>query len=94
MKKIFSCLTNLCFILFALHGYAQNITVTSPDKQLQVSLLVADGKPAYSVTYMSKTMLENSPLGLNTNEGDFSTGMKYISKTEEAVNKTYTPGKD
>lgn len=67
--------------------------MVSPDKQLAVRVSVADGKPAYSVTYMGKTMLENSPLGLQTNEGDFSTGMKYISKAEDVVNKTYSEEK-
>lgn len=93
MKNFFPGLTSLCFVISVLPGYSQNATVTSPDKQLQVSIAVADGKPSYSVMYMGKTMLENSPLGLTTNEGDFSAGMKYISKSEDAVNKTYSQEK-
>ena len=93
MKHFFSGLASLCFVMLVLPAYSQNATVTSPDKQLQVSISVADGKPAYSVMYKGKTMLENSPLGLTTNEGDFSSGMKYISKSEDVVNKNYSQDK-
>ena len=79
-----------CFVLTSLITYAQDAVVSSPDKQLQVSVTVNDGKPMYAVTYKGKTMIENSPLGLTTNEGDFSTGIKYLSKNEEAVSKRYT----
>ena len=65
----------------------------SPDKQLKLTVNVADGKPVYSVSYKSKTVLENSPLGLVTNEGDFTSGMKYVSKSENVVNKNYTQDK-
>jgi hypothetical protein len=93
MKIFISYLAGACFVLVASKVYAQDVVVISPDKQLKLSVFVADGKPAYSVTYMGKTMLENSPLGLTTNEGDFSSGMKYISKSEDIVNKTYNQEK-
>src|SRR6187402_2924032 len=67
--------------------------VSSPDANLKVSVSVDGGKPVYSVTYKGKAILENSPLGLVTNEGDFSTGMKYDSKTESKVDKNYTQDK-
>lgn len=72
---------------------AQDAVVTSPDKQLKVTIAVSDGKPVYSVTYNAKTMLENSPLGLNTNEGDFTTGMKLLSQSDSSINKSYTQQK-
>jgi hypothetical protein len=93
MKLILSCLACTCLFLLAPKLYAQDAVVLSPDKQLALSVSVADGKPVYSVTYGGKTMLEASPLGLQTNEGDFSTGMKYISKAEDVVNKTYSEEK-
>ncbi|RZA00614.1 MAG: glycoside hydrolase family 97 protein [Sphingobacteriaceae bacterium] len=80
----------LCLSAFSLNVLAQDNTIVSPDKQLKVTVSVADGKPVYSVSYKGKTMLENSPLGLMTNEGDFSTGMKFNSKAESNVDKNYT----
>jgi hypothetical protein len=80
-------------VLISCKVFSQEAVVLSPDKQLKLSVLVADGKPMYSVTYRGKTILENSPLGLTTNEGDFSSGMKYISKSEDVVNKNYTQEK-
>lgn len=72
---------------------AQDATISSPDKQLKVSVFTAEGKPQYTVTYNGKTILEYSPLGLKTNEGDFSTGMKYLGKQEGTVDKSYTQQK-
>ncbi len=68
---------------------AQDAVVASPDKNLQVSFFVQDGKLAYSVQYKGKTMLEHSPLGLITNEGDFATGIRFAGKEESTIDKTY-----
>ena len=83
----------LCLSALSLNALAQDNTIVSPDKQLKVVVSVTDGKPVYSVSYKGKTMLENSPLGLIINEGDFSTGMKYNSKAESNVDKNYTQDK-
>jgi len=69
---------------------AQEAVVFSPDGQLKLSVQVADGKPVYSVAYKGKVMLENSPLGLQTNEGDFSSGMKLLGKADSSIDKRYT----
>ena len=64
-------------------------TISSPDGHLVVEILVNDGSPEYSVSYKGNVMLESSPLGLITNEGDFSKNMKFISRKEDTVNKEY-----
>lgn len=69
---------------------AQETVVSSPDKNLRLSVHIEDGKPMYSITYKEKVMLEKSPLGLKTNEGDFTSGMRYLSKEESSVNKRYS----
>ncbi|QNF34823.1 glycoside hydrolase family 97 catalytic domain-containing protein [Adhaeribacter swui] len=93
MKLLFTtCLSIWCMVI-SLKGVAQDLTVFSPDKQLKVTILVQDGKPMYNVSFKGKTLLENSPLGLTTNEGDFTTGMKYLDKEEGAVDKNYTETK-
>lgn len=89
MKRLplFSLTLLSTFFLFS--AFAQDIKVVSPNKLLQVSIAVTDGKPTYSVVYKDKTMLENSPLGLKTNEGDFSTGIKFLSQEVSAIDKKY-----
>ncbi len=93
MKFFSSTLLAVCLGALTLNSYAQDISVVSPDKQLSVGITDTDGKPAYTVTYKGKTMIDKSPLGLTTNEGDFSTGMKYLSNTQGVVDKNYTQDK-
>ncbi|MES2775649.1 MAG: glycoside hydrolase family 97 catalytic domain-containing protein [Bacteroidota bacterium] len=81
------------FALLAGSGYSQDIKVVSPNKLLVVTVNTIDGKPVYSVMYNNKLMLDNSPLGLKTNEGDFSLGMKYIGSEDSSIDKTYTQAK-
>lgn len=50
--------------------------VSSPDGRLKVSVSSPEGFPQYSVSYDGKPVLLNSPLGLNTNIGNFTSGMK------------------
>ena len=83
----------LCLSALSFNALAQDAIVVSPDKQLKVSLYVVDGKPVYNVTYKDKIMLENSPLGLVTNEGDFTSGLKFESKTAGIVEKDYKQDK-
>ncbi|MFC2136592.1 glycoside hydrolase family 97 catalytic domain-containing protein [Bacteroidota bacterium] len=68
-------------------------TVSSPDGKLIINVLVEEGIPLYNVSYNGKAMLENSPLGLTTNEGDFSSDMRYIESTTGEVDKQYTQDK-
>ena len=87
MKKLFPIVV---LSLLMCTAFAQDAVVLSPDKQLKVNVLVQDGHPMYSVSYKGKTLLENSPLGLKTNEGDFTSEMKYLDKTESSVSKDYS----
>jgi hypothetical protein len=75
-------------IFFCLFGFlslnAQSV-VKSPDGKLKVSVSISNGIPVYSISYNEKTFLENSPLGLKTNVGDFTTGLSL--KSEPIQNK-------
>jgi hypothetical protein len=64
--------------------------ITSPDGKLVVTVSVSDGNPIYSVNYNGKNFLESSPLGLVTNEGNFTKGMKFLSQENQVVNKHYS----
>jgi len=55
---------------------AQQVANTeSPDGHLKLNVSVENGSPVYSVSYQGEEILENSPLGLITNEGDFHSNM-------------------
>ncbi|TCO10669.1 glycoside hydrolase family 97 protein [Natronoflexus pectinivorans] len=91
MRFHFSILMSICLMLFSSAIMAQQVaSVGSPDGKLQVSILVENNQAMYSVEYNGNTMLEKSPLGLLTNEGDFRTNMSYVGSEEGVVEKEYT----
>lgn len=79
-------------LLAPLFCFAQDAVVTGPDGNLVVKISVKAGIPTYSVTYKQKQMLEDSPLGMITNVGDFSKDMT-LTKSElkqSPIDETYT----
>lgn len=88
-------LLSICFCcLIWIDNYSQEVaSVASPDGNLKVIVSVVNRKPMYSVTYKGKQMLENSPLGLVTNEGDFSLDMKFAESSTGLIEKEYTQEK-
>ena len=75
----------LCLCLLVFFKVSAQTIVKSPDRKLKVSLVVSNGMPSYSIAYNEKTFLENSPLGLKTSVGDFTTGL--VLKTDAYQNK-------
>lgn len=69
---------------------AQDVKQSSPDGRLSVTVSVQEGKPFYSVSYDNTCMLENSPLGVRTNVGDFTKGLSLTGYLTEQIDKTYT----
>ncbi len=96
-KKLFNIFTRTYLFVFIFiipaSLFSQEAVVYSPDKQLKLSVEMVSGKPMYSVQFKNKVFLENSPLGLVTNEGDFSVAMKYVDQKEDAVKKEYQQSK-
>ncbi|SMO39841.1 glycoside hydrolase family 97 protein [Gracilimonas mengyeensis] len=81
-------------MLIASPTFAQNnVEVASPDGNLNITVSVQQGKPVYAVSYKGRIMLENSPLGLTTNEGDFSTNLSLVNSETGEVDKQYTQRK-
>ena len=78
----------LLSILFFIPAVLVAQEVTSPNGALKVTLL--PGAPAYTVTYNGKTMLEPSPLGVETSIGSFSSGLTLQESTTKAIDETYT----
>lgn len=72
MKKYFLLACAFCALGVA---DAATIQFSSPDKKLQVTVADDGGRPTYRVVCGETVFLEQSPLGLLTNIGDFSQGM-------------------
>ncbi len=65
--------------------------ITGPDGKLKVSLdFPTNGQPTYTVDYNGVNMLEASPLGLKTNIGDFSNGLKITNQETRVIDTSYT----
>ncbi len=88
-------ITIFCFFLFfcTIDSLGQEAFVSSPDNKLVVQLFVKESKPFYSIHYEKKTILEESPLGLQTSITDFSTGLKLISQKDSLIDKHYSEAK-
>lgn len=80
----------ICCCLFSFLNVNAQSVVKSPDGKLNVSVSIANGRPVYSISYNQKTFLENSPLGLKTNVGDFTTGLDLQpNPVQNKINQKY-----
>ncbi|MCL6219518.1 glycoside hydrolase family 97 protein [Zunongwangia pacifica] len=86
--KIFSLIW--CMFLTTLIVAQEKASINSPDGKLEVTVEVENGKPFYSVIYNKKTMLGKSPLGLVTNEGDFTSAIKWLASSKGTTSSEYT----
>ena len=91
----------LCFLAaffaasFCAVAQGENHRVVSPDGQTYLDVHLTDGRLTYSAGYKLNgndvPMLSDSPLGVMTNEGDFSRDLQLIEKHETAgVRHTYS----
>ncbi|WP_018668738.1 glycoside hydrolase family 97 protein [Bacteroides gallinarum] len=81
----------LLLLAAALPLKAQDVIVKGPDGNLQVAVTCTEaGKAVYSVSYKGKQMLENSPLGMNTNVGDFAQGLKLTGHEVSKIDDRYS----
>ena len=87
MKKLVSTLTAILGISTLA---AQDVVIKGPDEKLQLAVFVQnETKPCYSVSYNGKTMLEKSPLGMNTNIGDFTKNLKLTGHSVDKIDTVY-----
>ncbi|NLO69577.1 MAG: glycoside hydrolase family 97 protein [Porphyromonadaceae bacterium] len=87
MKK--SLLTLILGVLLILPVSAEDFAVFSPDRKLKVNVFLKDKSLKYTVSYNDKIMLEESPLGLITNESDFSKDLSFVEKKEQEIRESY-----
>ncbi|SEM30026.1 Glycosyl-hydrolase 97 C-terminal, oligomerisation [Chryseobacterium taichungense] len=90
MIKLFLKLSLAFSILIMNTVFAQVAEISSPDGKLKLNVFSENGKTLYNVTFQGKTMLDKSPLGLVTNESDFSKNLKFIDSKKDKVSKNYT----
>ena len=79
----------LLFLSISSLSVAQQRTVSSPDGQLTVEVGINNGRAEYSVKYGNELMLDASPLGLMTKDGDFSKSLKYVADSAGQVTAQY-----
>lgn len=65
-------------------------TVSSPDGQTTVSVALNNQQLSYSVVKNGSTIIDSSPLGINTSVGDFTNGVSFVSFTTNEVDETYS----
>ncbi len=69
------------------------VNVGSPDGRLVLTVDTEADAPVYSIAYNGKTILENSPLGFDTNIGSFSKGFKMVSTKVDTVHRVFSQDK-
>ena len=90
MKKftlIFLSIISFCLLS---EVRAQVAEVSSPDGKLKLNVFSENGNALYSVTFQGKPMLDKSPLGLITNESDFSKNLKFVDSKKDQISKKYS----
>lgn len=94
MKQLSTFLA-ICFAAIStVIANAQDLQDYSPDGRLCVSLyLDADGRPTYTVAYDNKEILARSPLGLQTNIGDFTQKLSVVGHSMKAIKQHYNPSR-
>ncbi len=90
MIKLFFKLSLAFSILIVNTVFAQVAEISSPDEKLKLNVFSENGKALYNVTFQGKAMLDKSPLGLVTNESDFSKNLKFIDSKKDKISKNYT----
>lgn len=71
----------------------QQHLVNSPDGKVNLAFILKDGTPYYSVKCSDKVMLEESPLGMITDIGDFSKELKIATVSRDSISKKYVQKK-
>ena len=79
MKKLFLMVLVSCMALFA---NAETRKVSSPDGKLVVTLNADGGKLTYEASYDGKVLVTKSALGLKTDMGDYTQGLKLLNAAE------------
>ena len=86
MKNLFLTL----FLTSSVLAWAGDVTVSSPNGQLQVSVSEAGGRVKYAATFEGQQVLLPSALGLKTSMGDLTKDLAITGSKTDAVHEQYT----
>lgn len=77
-KRIFQ----FTLLLAPLAGLCADYDISSPDGLTSVTVSDDGGRPIYSIKYNGRDFIMPSPLGLNTNIGDYTKNLKLVRATD------------
>ena len=86
MKNLFLTL----FLTSSVLAWAGDVTVSSPNGQLQVTVSEAGGRVKYAATLEGQQVLLPSALGLKTSLGDLTKDLSITGSKTDAVHEQYT----
>lgn len=91
MKRLFILFPIAGAIMTPLTSEGALREIASPDGRTVVTVTDDNGQPTYSVKYDGKDFLLPSPLGMKTNVGDYTTGLKMRPHVDaDQVNDSYS----
>ena len=77
-------------MLLSLTLCAEEYSVTSPDGHLKATIHLVDGKLSYTVNRDSRTIVNESPLGLKTSVVDFTENLELVNVDSSVIDDAYT----
>ena len=86
ITKLFKDFAVLLFFSVSFNSFAQQAEISSPDQLLKVKVSLENQELKYSVFYENRVVLENSPLGITTNAGDFTNKMSWKDSKTSSEN--------
>ena len=91
MKKL-CFVVAVCLSIIGCNSEQLSNVVTSPDGRIVVEVdTTGDGVPCYSLMFGDEALIEDSPLGIVTSDGDFSMGLQLAGVKHSAANSTWSP---
>ena len=89
MKKIASLLA-VIILSNGIISAQKKVIVNSPDKKIQATIEVQDGRAFYSIQYQQHEVLQSSKLGIIREDEDFSGGLQFLAASNiQQVNDSY-----
>ena len=82
MIKILFSTVRYLLLVFLVHGMMISTVaqkVFSPDKKIRTDFIVKNGQPFFSIRYDGKSIMEESPLGLERKDADFTKNLRLMS---------------
>jgi hypothetical protein len=71
------------------NSIAQQWSLSSPDNKIVIKITNAK-ELSYSVAYDQRTVINSSPLGIQLNDQDFTSGLKFLAIEKSEIDEPYT----